>query len=85
MCGRKRQDCLDESTVVVISVSVVIVQCVCAFTVLIVREHGLEIPLWETGGVFLFHRKWHPVKQKRFADRRLFHVAGRREFRYNKR
>ena len=52
MCGRKRQDCLDESTVVVISVSVVIVQCVCAFTVLIVRKHGLEIHLWETGGVF---------------------------------
>ena len=52
---------------------------------LIVRKHGLEIHLWETRGVFVFHRKLRPVKPNRSADRGLFHVAGRREFRYNKR
>lgn len=41
--------------------------------------------LWETRGVFVFHRKLRHVKPKRSADRGLFHVAGRREFRYNKR
>ena len=41
--------------------------------------------LWETRGVFVFHRKLRHVKPKRSANRRLFHVAGRREFRYNKR
>ena len=48
-------------------------------------QMGMTVWFIIAAALFVFHRKLHPVKPKCSADRRLFHVAGRREFRYNKR